>query len=447
MAADRVPVCHGPAPWKRSLIWLAFLGPFFFLSYGLANWAAEQRAVTQVLFFDWEPRIPFLPWTILPYWSIDLLYGLSFLLCRDRFEVDRHALRLLSVQLISVAFFLLLPLRFGFGRPATSGLFGALFDALAGFDKPYNQAPSLHIGLLVIIWARFAGASRGLWRAAVHGWAVLIAVSALTTYQHHFIDIPTGALVGLFGLWLWPDAGPCALTPLALTDSAVRRRVAGGYLVAALLLTGLATALGGVFLWLDWGSAALALVALIYAVPGAAGFQKQHGRHSLAAGLLLAPYVLGAWLSSRWWTRRDPRSVVVSEGVWLGRLPTARDMAAGNFSALCDLTAELPAPRGGWRYFGQPMLDLVPPTPAQLGTAAAQIESLSRGGSLLVCCALGYSRSACAVAAWLLSSGRAQDVDEAIARVRAHRPQVVLGAAHRDALAAVQRMRGHADAA
>ena len=147
-------------PWRRGVAWLLFLGPFFFLSYGFANNMATRWQVSEAHVYDWERQIPFIPWTIVPYWSIDLLYGLSFLLCRSVQQVDRHALRLLTAQLLSVACFLAFPLTFSFARPATDGLFGGLFDALAGFDQPYNQAPSLHISLLVIIWVRFAGASR-----------------------------------------------------------------------------------------------------------------------------------------------------------------------------------------------------------------------------------------------------------------------------------------------
>jgi len=55
------------------------------------------------LVFGWEQHMPLWPWTIIPYWSIDLLYGLSFLLPRTRQEMDRHALALLTAQLISVA--------------------------------------------------------------------------------------------------------------------------------------------------------------------------------------------------------------------------------------------------------------------------------------------------------------------------------------------------------
>jgi protein-tyrosine phosphatase len=56
---------------------------------------------------------------------------------------------------------------------------------------------------------------------------------------------------------------------------------------------------------------------------------------------------------------------------------------------------------------------------------------------VLVCCALGASRSATAVAAWLVATGRAADADAALARVSAARPQSVLGDAHRDRVAAM----------
>lgn len=426
----------GTSPlWGRSIAWLLFLGPFFFLSYGFSNHRAAENAVADALFFSWERNIPFLPWTILPYWSIDLLYGLSFLLCRDRMQVDRHALRLLTAQLISVSFFLAFPLHFAFERPHADGLFGAMFDALMGFDQPYNQAPSLHIGLLVILWARFAVSVSAPWRLLVHLWGALIGLSVLTTYQHHFIDIPTGALVGLFCLWAWPDSGKPPLACRGVNVTGRHCRVASYYLLGALALTGLALGIGGAALWFGWGAAALGLVALIYAWTGAGGFQKQNGRHRLAVAILLVPYVLGAWLNSRWWTRRHPAPDTIFDDVWLGRLPSAGEMRSGGFATLCDFTAELPAPRGDWRYSGLAWLDMVPPDASQLMEAARLIESARLHGPVLVCCALGYSRSACAVAAWLLLTGRVKNLDAAEALLRERRPQVVLRSAHRAVLA------------
>src|SRR5262245_5037627 len=107
MHAGAIMAQRAPArPWKRGLAWLAFLGPFFFASYGLAAWIAGQRSAVGSIVFAWEQAIPFVGWTIVPYWSIDLLYGLSLLFFATRSELDRHALRLLTAQLIAVACFI-----------------------------------------------------------------------------------------------------------------------------------------------------------------------------------------------------------------------------------------------------------------------------------------------------------------------------------------------------
>jgi protein-tyrosine phosphatase len=351
-------------------------------------------------------------------------------------------LRLLTAQLICVSIFLLFPLHFTFERPPTDGVFGAMFDALMGFDQPYNQAPSLHIALLVIIWARFALDLPQAWYWVVHGWSLLIGISVLTTFQHHFVDIPTGALVGLLCLWLWPDEGTLPTARGPASDRGQRRRLASYYAIASVFIAATGLYIGGVALWLLWAAVALGMVAWIYLRPGAPGFQKLDGRHSTAVSILLAPYFAGAWLNSRWWTRNSPKPDAILDNVWLGRLPGGKDMRSGRFAALFDLTAELPGLRGNWHYIGLPWLDLVTPEPQQLFAAAQAIEALRDRGPVLVCCALGYSRSAVAIAAWLLLSGRAADVDTALSIIRRVRPQVVFTPRHR---AVLDRLPRHAN--
>ena len=119
-----------PRPWKRAAAWLLFLGPFFFLTYGLANWLASLRASVPVAAFEWEGAIPFHAWTIVPYWSIDALYAVSLFVCATRTELDTHAKRLLTAQVVAIACFIAVPYRFSFQRPAADGVAGALFDAL-----------------------------------------------------------------------------------------------------------------------------------------------------------------------------------------------------------------------------------------------------------------------------------------------------------------------------
>lgn len=424
-----------PGLLKPAVLWLLLLAPVFFGTYGFATWVTNQRDDVGSLVFGWENHMPFWAWTIVPYWSIDLLYGLSLLLPRSREELKRHALRLLTAQVIAVSCFLLWPLRFTFARPELDGVFGWLFDVLAGFDKPFNQAPSLHIALLVILWVCYQRHLQGIWRTVMHGWFALIGISVLTTYQHHFIDLPTGAMLGWLCVWLWPLEGPSLLQTAHLAPRGKRRKLALYYLLGAAAFTVPAFSLGGVWLWLLWPALALLLVALNYAVLNAGGFQKRtNGRLSAAARWLLAPYLAAAWLNSRLWTRKDPLPDQVLDNVWLGRIPTHQELKNSAFTAVLDLCAELSLNPGSVAYRSLPVLDLTAPTAAQCQEAALAIESLRQQGPLLVCCALGYSRSATAVAAWLLHSGRAASVDEAIRLIQCARPGIVLGPLQRKAL-------------
>ncbi|MFJ4348848.1 phosphatase PAP2/dual specificity phosphatase family protein [Pseudomonas sp. NPDC089401] len=425
----------------RGVLWLVLLGPLFFISYGLANQLTAGRSDVGSLVFAWEQHMPLWPWTIIPYWSIDLLYGLSFLLPRTRREMDRHALALLTAQVLCVACFLLWPLRFTFERPALDGLFGWLFDVLMGFDKPFNQAPSLHITLLVILWTMFARhLHRQPWRWLMHGWMALIGLSVLTTWQHHFIDLPTGALAGCLCLWLWPSQGRLPWQNIRLARAHKCWWLALAYALGAAACAGVAFTLGGAWLWLAWPSLSLALVALNYAVLGAGGFQKgSDGRLSCAAVALFAPYLLGAWVNSRLWTWRQPHPDEVCEGVFLGRIPGVGERLGQ--AAIVDLCAELPCVVAGqqaYRVF--PALDLIAPDNGLLLEAATSIEHLRQQGPVLVCCALGYSRSASAVAAWLIVSGRCADADQAERLLRQVRPRIVLHPAHRQVL---QRLGAH----
>ena len=194
-----------PLSWKPRLTSLAFLVLFFLVSYNFANWFTSRRAHVPSIAFGWESRVPFLPWTILPYWSSDLLYAASISLCSTRRELDRHTKRLFAAQVISILCFLVFPLRCIFERPETSGIFGWFFHVLLFFDMPFNQAPSLHISLVVIFWSFFSAHLNGLWWIAMRAWLVLVAISTMTTYQHQFIDLPTGVLAGFFVIAVFPD--------------------------------------------------------------------------------------------------------------------------------------------------------------------------------------------------------------------------------------------------
>ncbi len=161
---------------------------------------------------------------------------------------------------------------------------------------------------------------------------------------------------------------------------------------------------------------------------------------------LLLPYLAGAWLNSRLWTRRAAAPDPIAGGVLVGRIPTRRELRASGARSLVDLAAELPVDAQGVAYRAVPMLDLLPPEVEQIDDAVAAVAALAAARPTLVCCALGYGRSATVAVAWLLASGRAASVDDAMAAVRRGRPGTVLTQAHRRQLAAWQATRRLLDA-
>ncbi|QNP50140.1 phosphatase PAP2/dual specificity phosphatase family protein [Diaphorobacter aerolatus] len=434
MPGDNELLKREPGTWKRGVLYLLCLAPFFFLTYGFANQHASGLSDVPSIVFEWEKQIPLWPWTIVPYWSIDLFYGLSLLLCWNRFELRQQALRLFAAQLISITCFVLIPLKFSFERPPLDGFFGLWFDVLMGFDKPFNQAPSLHIVLLIILWDFYRRHVSAGWVWLVHVWCLLIGVSVLTTWQHHFIDLPTGLLVGALCMWLFPLR---AKSPFQGDGEQARTRrhmqIAGVYLLGALLLVAFAWAGGGAWLWLFYPAVSLVWVALAYGLVRPHFFQKrpEDGAVSVASRILFAPYFAGAWLNSRIWTRthaQDSRVITV-DGVtlWLGRIPSAGDVAA--YDAMFDCAAELPLLLGTQFYARYLSLDLVPLQVKQLRVAARRLDAMlwSTGSkNVLVFCALGYSRSAAVLCGWLLHRGAAESPEAAMQIVRAARPWVVL---------------------
>jgi protein-tyrosine phosphatase len=406
--------------WPRATAWLAGCGAVFYVGYPAANWLASLRDHVPVVMFDWERQVPFLAWTIVPYWSTNLLYILSFYLCRDRSELESHGRRILTAETVAVACFIAFPLQVSSIKPATDGVFGFLFEVLGGFDKPFNQAPSLHVALTVVMFDLYA---RVLPRRALPlfaGWSMLVAASTLTTYQHHFVDLPTGLLLGLFCLWLWPTR-----VTWQFTHDARRRMLALRYAIGAAALATMAALLGGGGLWLLWPAVSLAAVALAYLALGPGLFAKSvDGRIGWPARLILAPHLAGAWINSRLWTRNEPRSVAVADGVLLGRFPSAADCAG--VASVVDLTAELSRPDTTVRWTSLPTLDLVAPDADLLRRAADAIEEARQRGPVLVCCALGYGRSAAAVATWLVRTGRMPDRASALRHLRTKRPRLAV---------------------
>jgi membrane-associated phospholipid phosphatase/predicted protein tyrosine phosphatase len=401
-------------PTKAAAVWAAACSLLFVGIYGGCNWISAQRGDVGTLYFDWELKLPFVPAMILPYWSLDLFFLASFFLCSDRKELGVLGRRIVLAIAIAGACFLLFPLRVGFPRPEVSGPLASLFASLRSFDQPYNLLPSLHITLLALLADHYGRHTRGGLRVTVFGWFALIAVSTVLTYQHHVVDIAGGALLAVFCF-------------RAIPGFPIGMRYAAGSLVAlALAIAG--WPLGALLLW---PSLALALVAAGYYGIGAAVFGKTKGRVPLMARILLAPVRAGQYLSLIHYRGRSNAWDPIVPGVWIGRLlndQEAQDAVRRGVTAVLDLTAEFSeaAPFLRAKYLSLPILDLTAPTREQLDAAVRFIDEQSASGIVYVHCKVGYSRSASVVGAWLLSSGRAASVEEAVSLLRRARSSIVI---------------------
>lgn len=485
---------------------LIVVAAIFYASYGATNALASARANVPEIYFAWERAVPFWAWSIVPYWSLNLLYALGFFLCRDAGELARYVMQLLAAQIIATLFFIVFPLQISWEKPAVSGFSGFLFSSLAAFDLPFNQAPSLHIILCVVVGAFYLRKARAVWlKAALAAWFALIGLSVLTTYQHHFIDIPTGLAAGCLVLLILPLEG--APLSFAIAREAARYKWAALYLGLA-FLTLFAAILGAKIwgawmLWLSWASLSFALVACGYAFLGAGVFAKnEQGRHAFAAKALLFPYLCVARLNALFWLRGRRLSDEILPGLYLGSVKQA-----SKFDAVLDCAAEFERPDGAQIYASVPMLDMITPSIDELKRGADELEWLvkttlcvgenlpqmaaklgsnfsakagyangrdlkfrrqadaranlqtsgaanerevaesgqifassneraaeTNGKKVLVCCALGYGRSASVLLAWMVIY-RGFGFDDALNLLKSRREKIAVSSSLRDQIA------------
>lgn len=193
-----------PAP-RLDQVWLALLvaSGMFFMGYPLAGHWASQRT-SHVLALEWDQYIPFIPWMIWPYLSINFLYPAAFFLHKKVHDLYQFAKQLCVAQFIAMLCFMLFPTRNNRDLSVVDGIQGDIFDQLKSFDAGYNMMPSLHIAVLIIVWAHPMKDQfpkmKGLWNT----YALLVAISTLVTWQHYLLDVLAGGLLGWAMIKIFP---------------------------------------------------------------------------------------------------------------------------------------------------------------------------------------------------------------------------------------------------
>jgi protein-tyrosine phosphatase len=400
------------------------LSALFLVVYGWTNWFSAQRSHVPTIVFEWERFIPFVPLMIAPYMSIDLFFVAAPFLCRTNRELATLSKRIVAAILVAGICFLLFPLRFAFERPETSGALGVFFDWFRRLDQPHNLLPSLHIAFCTILAERYARSSRGYFRHASIFWFVLIGLSAVLTFQHHVMDVVAGFALGAYCLYFIPESR----WDLPVIPSG---RIGAYYAIGALMIACFAIVFwpwGGLLLW---PATSLGVTAAAYFGLGPGIFRKRNGRLPWTSWWTLGPILLGQELSRLYYRRQCRAWDELTPRIWIGATLNRREAATAiqqGVTAVLDLTAEFSEvkPFRAVVYRNIPILDLTAPSLEQLQEMTMFIDQESRQGIVYVHCKIGYSRTAGAAAAYLLQTGKAASVGEAVERLRQVRPSIVV---------------------
>jgi protein-tyrosine phosphatase/membrane-associated phospholipid phosphatase len=396
---------------------------FFIIIYGGTNWITAHRTHVGTWYYPFERYIPFVPSMILPYMSIDLFFVGAPFLCQSRAELNTLARRIAFAIIAAGCCFLLFPLRIAAPPPETSGWAGTLFNLLHGFDRPYNLFPSLHITFWVILARAYARHTKGAVHLICRTWFALIGLSTLLTYQHHVADVAGGLLLALVCFYLFRETQ--TETPLV-----PNYRVGTYYFAGAVACVGLAWAAWPWTAILLWPAVSLGIAALGYWKLGPGIYRKEQGRVPTGARFLLAPVLIGHRLSLAFYRRQCDLWNEISPRVWVGARLNRREAVEARRSgvtAVLDLTAEFSESRDLTEtdYLNIPVLDLTGMEVPQLEAAVGFIASRSEQGVVYIHCKAGYSRTAMAAGAYLLSSGQAETVQQALDVLRKARPAMV----------------------
>ena len=186
--------------WRQALVAVGLAIAVYLSSktYGVLNHGPNRFFLRTPL----DQAMPLVRGFVVPYVTLEpVTYGTLVFFLFFRLDLYRSAAVSLTMAFLVAGVFFLVAQTY-VARPTVTGddtLSRMVRDVYAA-DHPYNDFPSLHVGVstvLAIHWWRF-GRTAG-WVAAT--WAVVVIASTQLIHQHYLADIP-GGLALAFGVSL-----------------------------------------------------------------------------------------------------------------------------------------------------------------------------------------------------------------------------------------------------
>lgn len=145
-----------------------------------------------------DAQIPFVPWTVIIYFSwIVYWLGSDYLITRfgdSEERTDRFFCADVLAKTVCLVIFLVLPTTNVRPEVTGQGLWDLCVRILYWLDTPDNLFPSIHC---LVSWACWIGIRRNrkfpmALRVGAGVWTVLICIATLTTKQHVLVDVFSG---------------------------------------------------------------------------------------------------------------------------------------------------------------------------------------------------------------------------------------------------------------
>lgn len=416
------------APVKSKLLGLCLSYSIFMIVYNFSGWYAANTAGVGSFVFDFEHNMPFLSWMIIPYMSSGLLFIGLFFLCSYQDELVLFIKRIIFITIISGLFFILFPLRFSFIKPEIYSPFLSFFyQFLSTWDTNYNQAPSLHISYACLFWSVIRQKLVGKWKIVAGIWLLIMSISTLTIYQHHFIDILAAIFLVCITLLLFPG------TKKRNTTIGILYFILSlSFSLIALLIYQYINRYGLLILWI---SLTLFLVGIAYIQSNSRFLKQKDGTIHLINKLVYFPYIISYKIMRRFFCKNAKIPVIeIFPQILVGAMLKSGQVAEFNIdrrTIVIDLSAELEENstiRKITTYYSCPILDLGSAKKEAIESILHMLSKIYAGlkptEKVYIHCSMGYSRSIY-IATLFMSEQLDINTEDAIRFVRQQYPNAI----------------------
>ncbi|MGG5210905.1 phosphatase PAP2 family protein [Chryseobacterium sp. MIQD13] len=369
----------------------------FMIVYNSAAWYTSRAEKIPSFVFDFEKHVPFLPWSMIPYMTSGIFFCSVFFQCKDKEQLKILTRRMLFVTVAAALCFIMFPLRFSLPKPNTDdSVLKYSFLFLKIFDSPFNQSPSLHIAYAFIFWTVFRNFKK--FRTFLMIWLILLGISTLTTYQHHFIDILSGIVLAHISFILFP---------YRKYDFQYRNfHVANFYFLFGWILASVSILLNRFsdHLWLIllWPALMSMIIGYHYQKNHTHFLKDKNGRISLAKKSFYMPYLIIYWLFWKF-LRKNRKPLEILPRIYISSRPGSEDLhyfQTNNPVLVYDLSAEIEEIqelRQKTSYHSVPFLDIgtfdMNETKKLITEITENYKKLPADGKIFIHCTMGFARS------------------------------------------------------